>query len=148
MESYMTFSNDTILDGAASPEWSLEDVTGVAIPRGALPTSVSTPTKEEAAEEPAPLEIATEEAAPTEKPLEGPPHPPVAVNDSAEGLPAPHGQPKEQKKMEAPHGGYPSWMKVLHPPWPVTTVEPIPPPLCGLKGRHYSQSAGGRRAWY
>ena len=37
-------------------------------------------------------------------------------------------------------------MKVSHPPQPVTAVEPIPPALSGLKGRHHSQSTGGRRA--
>ena len=47
--------------------------------------------------------------------------------------------------MEAFHSGYPSWMKVLHPPQPVTTVEPIPLALGGSKGRHHSQSMGGRR---
>ena len=38
---------------------SLEDVTGVTIPRGALLTSTSTPTEEEPTEGPAPLEVAT-----------------------------------------------------------------------------------------
>ena len=65
MESYVSFSDDTVPDGVTSPEGSLEDVTGVAIPRGTLPTSAGTPTKEEAAKEPAPPEVATKEAAPT-----------------------------------------------------------------------------------
>ena len=84
MESYMSFSDDAILDGATSPEGSQEYVTGVTIPRGTLPTSTSTPTEEESAEGPAPLDVATKEAAPTRKPLKGPTHPLVAVNDSAQ----------------------------------------------------------------
>ena len=146
MALYMSFSNDVVLDGAASPEGSPEDITRVTIPRGASLTSTSTPTEEEPAEGPAPLEVATKEAAPTRKPLEGPTHLPVAVNNSAEGLTAPQAQHEEQRKMEAPHSDYPRWTKVLHPPQPVTTAEPIPPALSGLKGRHHSQSAGGRRA--
>ena len=151
MGSYASFSEDAILHSATSPEGSLEDVTGVAIPRGPLPTSASTPTEEEATKEPAPLEVASKEAAPTEKPFEGPTHLLVAVNDSndsAEGLTTPQAQPEEQKKMEAPHGGYPSRTKVLHPPWLLTAVEPIPPELSGSKGRHDSQSSGGRRSWH
>ena len=89
MESYMSFSDDAILDGAAPPEGSLEDVTRVTIPRGTLPTSTSTPTKEEPTEGPAPLEVASEEVAPTRKPFKGPTHLPVTVNDSAEGLTVP-----------------------------------------------------------
>ena len=143
MESYMSFSNDAILDGATSPEGSLEDVTGVTIPRGALPTSTSTPTEEEPMEGPAPLEVATEEAACAGKPLRGPTPLLVAVDDSTEGLTAPQAQHKEWRKIEAPHSGYPGWTKVLHPSWPVTTAEPILPALSGLKGRHCSWSMGG-----
>ena len=72
MESYVSFSDDAILDGAASLEGSLEDVTGVTIPRDALLTSTSTSTKEEPAEGPEPLEVATKEAAPAWKPQKGP----------------------------------------------------------------------------
>ena len=85
----MSFSNDAILDGATSPEGSLEDVTRVAILRSASLTSTSTSTKEEPTKGPAPLEDATEEAAPTGKPLKIPTHLPVAVDDSAGGLTAP-----------------------------------------------------------
>ena len=67
MESYVSFSDDAILDGAASLEGSLEDLTGVTIPGDALPASTSTSIKEEPAEEPAPMEVTTEEAAPTMK---------------------------------------------------------------------------------
>ena len=103
MESYVSFSNDAILDGAASLEGSLEDVNGVAIPRGALLASTGTPT-EEVAEGPAPLEVATEEAAPTRKPLMGPTHPPVAVdNPTAEE-----------------NGGSPQWL-----PWLDKSVTPF-----------------------
>ena len=83
IESYVSFSDDAIVDGTTSWDGPLEDVTGVIIPRGTLPTSTSTPTKEEPAEGPAPLEVATEEEAPAGKPLKGPTHLPVAVNNSA-----------------------------------------------------------------
>ena len=89
MESYVSFSNDAFLDSAISLEGSLEDVTGVTIPMGAWLTSTTTPTEEEPTERVAPPEVATEEVAPTRKPLNGPTHLPVAVNDSAEGLTAP-----------------------------------------------------------
>ena len=89
IESYMSFSNDAVLDGVALLEGSLEDITGVTIPRVPLLTSTSTPTKEESTEGPAPPEVATEEAAPTRKPHEGPTLLPVAVDNSAEGLTAP-----------------------------------------------------------
>ena len=102
MESYMSFSDDAILDGAASLEGSVEDVTGVPIPRGALPTSIDTPTKEEPTEGPTPMEVGTKEAATTEKILEGPTHPLVVVDNSAEGLTTPQTQHEGQRKLEAP----------------------------------------------
>ena len=54
MESYVSFSNDAVLDSATSPEGSLEDVTRVTIPRSTSPTSMGTLTKEEPAEGPGP----------------------------------------------------------------------------------------------
>ena len=81
----MSFSNDAILDGAASLEGSLEDLTRVTIPRDALPASPGTSTKEKPAKEPAPMEVATKEAAPTGKPLKGPTLPLVTVNKPTEG---------------------------------------------------------------
>ena len=147
MESYLSFSDDAVLDGATSLEGSMEDVTRETIPRDTPPTSTSTPTEEEPTEWPAPLEAATKEAAPAGKPLKGPTHLLVAADDPAEGLTALQAQHKKQRKMEAPHSGYPAWTKVLHPPQLVTTAEQIPLDLGGLKGRHCSWSAGGRRAW-
>ena len=88
MELYVSFSDDAVLDGAASQEESLEDLTGVTIPGDTLTASMDASTKEEPAEVPAPMEVTTEEAAPTMKPLKGPTHPPVAVNDLTEGLTA------------------------------------------------------------
>ena len=84
MEPYGSFSDDAILDGAASQEGSLEDLNGVTILRNNLLASPNTSTEEEPAEEPAPTEVATEEAAPAGKPLKGPTCPPVTVNDPAE----------------------------------------------------------------
>ena len=84
MEPYVFFSNDVVLDGAASQEVSLEDLTGVTIPRNTPPASTSTSTEEEPTEEPAPMEVATAEAAPTRKPLKGPTHPPVTIDDPTE----------------------------------------------------------------
>ena len=71
MESYVSFSDDAVLDSATSQEGSLEDLTGVTIPRDAWLASTSTSTEEEPAEEPAPTEVTTKEAAPTRKPLQG-----------------------------------------------------------------------------
>ena len=102
MESYVSLSDDAILDGATLLEGSLEDITRVTIPWGALTTSTSTPTKEEPVEGPAPLEVVTEEAVPTRKPCKRATHLLVAVNDSAEGLTAPQAQHEEQGKLEAP----------------------------------------------
>ena len=115
MESYVSFSDDNILDSATSPEGSLEDATRVAIPWGALPTSTGTPTEEEAAEEPVPPEVVTKEAAPAGKPLKGSTLPPVAVDHPTGGLTTPQAQHEEQKKMEAPHGGYPHLDKNVTP---------------------------------
>ena len=81
----MSFSNDAILDSAASLEGSLEDLTGVTIPTDALLASTGTSTKEEPAKDQAPIEVTTKEAAPTGKPLRGPTHLPVTVNNPAEG---------------------------------------------------------------
>ena len=84
MEPYMPFSYDAILDGATSQEGSLEDITRLTIPRSTPPASTSTSTEEEPAEEPAPMEVVTKETAPTRKPLEGPTHLPVTINNPAE----------------------------------------------------------------
>ena len=67
----MSFSDDVILDSAALLEGCLKDLTGGTIPRDALLASSSTSTKEEPAEEPAPMEVATGEAALAMKPLKG-----------------------------------------------------------------------------
>ena len=77
-------------------------------------------------EEPAPIEVVTEEAAPAGKPLEGSTHLLVTVNDPTEELTVLQVQHGEQMKVEAPHSGFPIWMKVLHPPQLPTTVEQIP----------------------
>ena len=82
MEAYVSFSNDAILDGASSQEGSLTDLTGVTIPRNALPTSTGTSTEKEPTEESASMEVVTEKAAPTGKPLK------VTINDLAEELTA------------------------------------------------------------
>ena len=84
----MSFFNDAILDSATSLEGSLQDLTGVTIPRDTLLASTGTSTKEEPAEEPAPTEVATGEAAPSGKPLKGPTHPLVTVDNPTEGLTA------------------------------------------------------------
>ena len=84
MEPYVSFSNDAHLDGAASQEGSLEDLTRVTIPGDTLLASTSTSTEEEPSEEPTPMEVTTEEAVPTMKPLKGPTHPPVTVNNPTE----------------------------------------------------------------
>ena len=84
MEPYIPFSDDAVLDGAASLEGSLEDLTRVTIPRNVPLASTGTSTEEESAEEQAPTEVATEEAAPTGKPLKGPTHLLVTVDDPAE----------------------------------------------------------------
>ena len=145
----MSFSNDAILDGAISPEGSLEDVTGVTIPTGTSLTSTSTPTKEETAEGLAPPEVATEEVAPTRKPLKGPTHPLVAVDNSTEGTDCSPGLTQRAKENgRLPIVATPAGQKCLHPLQLVTAVEPIPPVLGGSKGRHHNQSAGGRRAWH
>ena len=148
MEPYVSFSDDAVLDGAASQEGSLEDLTVVTIPRNAPLASTSTSTEEEPAEEPAPMEVTTKEAAPTRKPLKGPTHQPVTVDNPAEEATALQVLHEEQTKVEAPNSGFPSWTKVLHPPQTVTTVEQIPLALCELKQRHHSQSTVGRRAWH
>ena len=88
MESYVSFSDDAILDSAKSPEGSLEDLTGVTIPRDSSPASTGTLTEEEPAEEPTTMEVATRETTPAGKPLKGPTHQPVTVNNPAEGLTA------------------------------------------------------------
>ena len=47
MEPYMSFSTDAILDSVALQEGSLEDLTGVTIPRNATPSSTSTSSEED-----------------------------------------------------------------------------------------------------
>ena len=79
------------------------------------------------------MEVVTEEAAPTGKPLKGHTHPPVTVYDPAEELTALQVQHGEQAKVEAPHSGFPSWTKVLHPPLLATAMEQVPPALSESK---------------
>ena len=88
MEPYMSFSDDAILDGATSQEGCLTDLTGITIPRNTLPTSTSTSTEKEPVEESAPMEVVTEEAVPAGKPLEGPTHLLVTIDDPTEELTA------------------------------------------------------------
>ena len=116
MGSYVSFSNDAILDGATSQEGCLEGLTGVTIPRNALPAPTSTSTEEESMEKPAPTEVTTEGAAPTGEPFKGPTHLAVTVGNPAEEPTTPQVQHEEQIKIEAPHSGFPGWTKVLHPP--------------------------------
>ena len=65
MEWYISFSNDTILDGVALLEGFLKDQTKLTIPRDALPAFSNVPTKE----------VAMEEAAPAGGPLRNQLHP-------------------------------------------------------------------------
>ena len=83
MESYMSFSDDAVLDGATSQEGSLEDLTGVTIPGDAPLASTGASTKEEPAEEPTPMEVTTKEAAPIMKPFKGSTHLLVTVDNPA-----------------------------------------------------------------
>ena len=129
MGPYVSFSDDVVLDGATSQEGSLEDLTGVTIPRNALPASTSTSTEEEPTEKPAPTEVTTTEAAPSRKPLKGPTHLPVTIDNPTVELTALQVQHEEQMKVEDPHSGFPSWTKVLHPPRPVMATEEISQPL-------------------
>ena len=69
MEPYVSFSNEVVLDSAAPQEESLEDLTGVTIPRNTLPASTGTFTEEGPAEKPAPTEVTTKGAAPLGSPL-------------------------------------------------------------------------------
>ena len=55
MEWYISFSDDTILDGVALLEGFLKDQTKLTVPRDALPTFTDVPTKEVAMEEAAPI---------------------------------------------------------------------------------------------
>ena len=110
--------------------------------------STSTSTEEEPTEEPAPMEVTTKEAVPTMKPLKGATHPLVTTDDPTERPTVLQAWHEDQRKVEAPHGSFPGWTKVQHPPWPVTAVEQIPLDLSELKWRHHSWSAGGRRAWH
>ena len=144
----VSFSDDAILDDATSPEGSLEDLTRVTIPGDAPPASTGTSTKEEPAEEPAHMEVTTEEAAPAMKPLKGSTYLPVTVSNPTEKPTALQAWHEEQRKVEAPDSNFPGWTKVLHSPQPVTAVEPIPLDLGESKQRHHSQSTGGRTAQY
>ena len=55
MEWYISFSNDTILDGVALPEWFLKDQTDLTISRDAPPTFTNVPIEEVAVEDAAPI---------------------------------------------------------------------------------------------
>ena len=55
--------------------------------------------------------------------------------------------PHEKRvKVEALPNQFPSWEKVLHPSWPVTTVGQAPVASGELKQRHCHQSSEARRA--
>ena len=51
MEGYISFSDDTILDGVALPEGFIKDQTELTISRDALPTFTDVPTEEVTVEE-------------------------------------------------------------------------------------------------
>ena len=148
MEPYVTFSHDTILDGATLQEGSLEDQTGVTIPRNTQLASTKVPTKEEPAEKLAPTEVAAKEVAPTGEPLEGPTIPTATISEPTDEPITPQVQQEEQAMVEAPHSDFPGWTKVLHPPQLVTAAGKTPLTLSESKQRHHSWSAGGRRAWH
>ena len=146
MELYVTFFDDAILDSAALQEGSLEDQTGVTIPRNTQPASPNVSTEEEPTEKLAPTEVTTKEVAPTGEPLEGPTIPAAMISKPAEEPITPQVQCEEQAKVEAPNGDFPGWTKVQHPPQPVTAARLTPLTLDESKQRHHSQSAEGRRA--
>ena len=130
----MSFSNDAVLDGAATMEGSLEDVTGITTPRGALQFSTDTHTIEEPAEGPAPWEFATEEAVPTKKSLEGPTHLLVAVSNSTEGLTALKAQHDGQRKLELPIVITPAGQKCYTLPSQLPLWNIFPQPLVNQRG--------------
>ena len=55
MEQYVSFSDDTILDGVAPLEGFLKDRTEITIPRDTQPTFTNVPTEEVVLEEAAPI---------------------------------------------------------------------------------------------
>ena len=55
MEWYISFSDDTILDGVALPQGFLKDWTEITIPRDAQLAFTNVPTKEVTVEEAAPI---------------------------------------------------------------------------------------------
>ena len=115
MEPYVTFSNDVMLDSATLWEGSLEDQTGVTIPRNTQPASTNVSIEEEPTKTPAPTEVTTEEVAPAGEPLGEPTIPVAIISKPAEEPVTP--QMQYEEKREAPHSDFPSWTKVLHPPW-------------------------------
>ena len=122
IEWYISFSDDTILDGVAPPEGFLGDQTKITVPRDAQLAFTDVPTEE----------VTVEEAAPIGVPLEEPTMPQ-----------APH---EEQMKVGASPNQFPSWRKVLHPSQPVTTTGQAPLSLSELRQRHHNWSFGERRA--
>ena len=136
MEPYVTFYDDATLDGAVVQGRSPEDQTS--------PTNVSTEEaapKQEPNEERDATEVTTKEVAPAGEPIEGPTILATTISKSAEELVTPEVQHEE--KGEVLHSDFPSWMKVLHPPQPVTAARQTPPTHGESRWRHHSQSVGG-----
>ena len=123
MEPYVSFPDDTVLDGVASLEGFLKDQPEETIPESALLASPNSPIEEAAAEETAPIWGPLEE------------------------LSTPQTLCKEQTmRVEASPIQFPGWREVLHLYRLITATGQAPLASCESRQRPHSQSSGGRKA--
>ena len=124
MEQYISFLDDTVLDGVALLEGFFKDMTKITIPRDALPTFTNVPTEE----------VAIEEVAPIGGPSRNWLHLRYCM--------------RSRWRLGLPQISFPVGGKCCTPSWPVTAAGQASPALSKSGQRHQNWSSGERRAWF
>ena len=122
MEQYVSFLDDTILDGVALLEGFFKDQTEITIPEESLPIFTDVPAKR----------LPWRKWPPSGDPSRNQLYPKCCMRSRAD-------------KVRASPNQFPSWRKVLHPSQPVTATGHASVTLHKSGWRHHNQSSQERR---